>query len=68
AIGDTVNVASRLEAANKETGTNMLVTDIVFKDCGPDVDFGQSFDLDLRGKTGLVVAHEVIGVKNEGGT
>ncbi len=67
AIGDTVNVASRLEAANKETGTSMLVTDIVFKNCGPDVDFGQSFDLDLRGKTGLVVAHEVIGLKNEDG-
>lgn len=65
AIGDTVNVASRLEAANKETGTNMLVSDIVYKDCVSDVDFGQSFDLDLRGKTGLVTAHEVIGLKDE---
>ena len=67
AIGDTVNVASRLETANKETGTNMLVSDIVYKDCASDVDFGRSFDLDLRGKTGLVAAHEVIGLKNEDG-
>ena len=31
-IGDTVNVASRLEAYNKELGTSILISDSVYKD------------------------------------
>jgi adenylate cyclase len=63
AIGDVVNVASRLQAANKEVGTEMLVSSSVFNGCSAQIDFGRSFDLDLRGKVGRVRAHEVLGVK-----
>ncbi|MDJ0962333.1 MAG: adenylate/guanylate cyclase domain-containing protein [Acidimicrobiia bacterium] len=63
AIGDVVNVASRLQAANKEVGTEMLVSDSVFSGCRAHIDFGRSFELDLRGKVGRVRAHEVLGVK-----
>lgn len=62
AIGDVVNVASRLQGANKQVGTQMLVSDSVFRACSKDVEFGRSFDLDLRGKVGRVTAHEVIAV------
>jgi adenylate cyclase len=63
AIGDVVNVASRLQAANKEVGTEMLVSNSVFAGCPAHIDFGRSFHLDLRGKIGRVHAHEVLGVK-----
>jgi adenylate cyclase len=64
AIGDVVNVASRLQSANKEVGTKMLVSEAVFAGCRADVDFGRSFELDLRGKVGRVTAHEVLGVRD----
>jgi adenylate cyclase len=62
AIGDAVNVASRLQAANKDLGTRMLVSQAVHAGCENDVDFGRSFELDLRGKVGRVQAHEVLGL------
>ncbi len=58
-IGDVVNVASRLESANKDTGTDMLVSDAVYELTASDVAYGKRFELDLRGKAGQVVAHEV---------
>ena len=61
-IGDVVNVASRIEAANKETGTNMLVTDDIRVRTHHSVHFGRRFDLDVRGKLGRIVAHEVLGI------
>jgi adenylate cyclase len=62
AIGDPVNVASRLQAANKDTGTEMLVSEAAYGHCLKEVAFGRSFDLDLRGKVGRVTAHEVLGL------
>jgi class 3 adenylate cyclase len=58
-IGDVVNVASRLESANKETGTDMLVSDAVYERTAADVEYARRFELDLRGKAGRVVAHEL---------
>ena len=63
AIGDAVNVASRLQSANKEVGTDMLVSSDVARGCTNDVEFGRSFTLDLRGKVGRVTAHEVLGLR-----
>jgi adenylate cyclase len=63
AIGDVVNVASRLQAANKEVDTTMLVSGAVVSGCAEDVRFGRNFELDLRGKVGRVRAHEVLGLR-----
>ena len=62
AIGDAVNVASRVESASKETGTNFLVSEDVRNLVGEQVKFGGSFDLALRGKTGEFRVHEVVGL------
>jgi adenylate cyclase len=66
AIGDPVNVAARLQGANKEVGTTMLASEAAFSGCAGDVEFGRSFDLDLRGKLGRVRAHEVLALKEPG--
>jgi len=63
-IGDAVNVASRLEAANKETGTSILVSDAIRELTAGEINYGRRFELDLKGKTGLVIAHEVLGESN----
>lgn len=58
-IGDVVNVTSRLESANKETGTDMLVSDTVYRQTSHEISYGGRYELDLRGKVGRVVAHEI---------
>jgi class 3 adenylate cyclase len=59
-IGDVVNTASRLESANKTTGTSILVTDAVRERTITSVEYGRRFDLDLRGKDGRIVAYEAV--------
>jgi adenylate cyclase len=61
-IGDVVNTASRLESANKSTGTNMLVTADVHKRTVGRVEYGPPFELDLPGKDSQVVAYPVVGL------
>ncbi len=59
-VGDVVNTASRLESANKSTGTSILVTDGVWEATHDEVTYGRRFDLHVAGKEGHVVAHEVL--------
>jgi adenylate cyclase len=62
AYGDTVNVAARLEAANKQLGTHICVSatlaDKVADFCGRPVG-----DLLLRGRTGVMRAFEPLKAK-----
>ncbi len=48
-IGDTVNIAARLEAANKHLGTRVCVSARVAKDC-PKLPFRPIGDVMLKGK------------------
>jgi class 3 adenylate cyclase len=48
-IGDTVNVASRLEAANKTTGTEMLVSQSVYDMTHTEITYGRRHELELKG-------------------
>jgi len=51
AMGDVVNVAARLEAANKPLGTRALVTEILFEAAGSPEGFGSPQPVELAGKT-----------------
>lgn len=61
-LGDVVNTASRLESANKTTGTKMLVTEPVQARTQGRVEYGQSVELELAGKDAHVVAYPVVGL------
>ena len=58
-IGDTVNVAARIESANKQYGTHFLVSEAVVQAAGPALVVRQEFLAELKGKTGLHRLYEV---------
>lgn len=59
-IGDTVNVASRLEDLNKKYGTSFLVSEAVVQVAGPSLSLRQGFVTPLKGKKGLYRVFEVV--------
>jgi adenylate cyclase len=61
AIGDTVNMASRIEAANKVTETRLLVSEATIVQLDGHADLGESFRVPLPGKAGHYVLTEVLG-------
>ncbi len=65
AIGDTVNFASRIESANKEAGTNLLISQDLRELVGDRVSLGKTFITKLKGKEGNYILHEVVGLQLE---
>jgi adenylate cyclase len=63
AIGDTVNVAARLEAANKELGTAILASEATVRAAGPDFVCQDLGAIHVKGRAGEVVVHEVVGLQ-----
>jgi adenylate cyclase len=61
AIGDTVNLAHRVEQANKEFGTRLLVSEAARAAAGDGLHLGRSFMSVLPGKAGEHHLHEVLG-------
>lgn len=60
AIGDTVNVAARLESETRKQQADLLISDTVLKNLDPGiVEVKNSFNFDLKGKAERVVAHEI---------
>jgi adenylate cyclase len=63
AIGDTVNMASRVEAANKLFSTRLLITEYAYDEIRKIVRIGRQFnDVKLQGKSGSYSLYEVISV------
>ena len=62
AVGDTVNVARRIEEANKMTGTRMLISDAAAREAGEAVMLGGHFDVELAGKADRHTLVEVLGM------
>jgi class 3 adenylate cyclase len=62
AIGDSVNVAARLEAANKELGTAILASDATVQAAGKGFLTRSLGAIQVKGRVESVTVHEVIGV------
>ncbi|MDO9466851.1 MAG: adenylate/guanylate cyclase domain-containing protein, partial [Thiobacillus sp.] len=64
-IGDTVNLASRLEQANKFYGTRILVSETTRTLAGDDLAFREIDSLRVAGKLETVRVYELLGMVDE---
>jgi class 3 adenylate cyclase/nitrite reductase/ring-hydroxylating ferredoxin subunit/CDGSH-type Zn-finger protein len=63
-IGDAVNVASRIEAINKEAGTRFLISETVYEQVKDNVVVRNYLRLRLRGTSNLITLHEISDMDN----
>ncbi len=63
AVGDTVNVASRIESATKELGVGLLVSEAVQGHLLGKMVFGKEATRPLKGKSEPMGLYEVVGLK-----
>lgn len=59
AIGDVVNVASRVESANKTLNTTILITDAVMPSVSNEVTLKPHLDVALKGRAASVDLYQV---------
>jgi adenylate cyclase len=59
AIGDTVNLASRIETANKDFGTQLLISQSAYEETQGLVETKKMHRIRLKGKSGEYVLYEV---------
>ncbi len=64
AIGDSVNVASRLQGKTRELGWTIAASDAVIKFAGT-VRTGRREDVELRGRTGRIMAVELLALESD---
>jgi len=65
AIGDALNLVSRLEDLNPELDTNILLTQEIVDACPELPELGRRFSLNVRGRSAPVTAWEVLEVAAE---
>lgn len=65
AIGDAVNFASRIEAANKPAGTVFLISEDTYNHVRVHVRVGKRIPATLPGKTGEYTLFEVLGLSEQ---
>ena len=59
AIGDAVNLASRIESANKEAGTTLLVSASAWEQVRDSVRCGRVLEVPIKGKSGTYPLYEI---------
>ena len=59
AIGDAVNLASRIETANKDFGTNLLVSQSAHERIQALVETRATYRTPLKGKAGEYLLYEI---------
>ena len=65
AVGDTVNLAARIEPYNKEFGTRVLITEVTRAALGSDFVCREIERLRVRGRTQEVAVYEVLGRRGD---
>lgn len=65
AIGDVVNVASRVEAANKDAGTRLLISDALHGEIEDKVEVADFIRTRLPGTSDRITLHEIARLKPE---
>jgi len=63
AIGDVVNMASRIESATKQVGARLLISDATYQEVADAVQVGKKVSLQLKGKSGDHLLYEILGRK-----
>ena len=66
-LGDTVNLASRLEELTKETGAVIIVSQSTYEQVQNDFEFRALGEVPVRGKSKVQQAYEVLALKATGG-
>ena len=66
-VGDTVNLASRVESLNKELSTTMLVTEAAYRAAGVDLEVKDRGPISVKGREEPVRVYEVTGPGRAGG-
>ena len=70
-VGDTVNLASRVEGLNKEMGTTLLVTEAAYRAAGLALAVNDRGPISVKGREEPVRVYEVLGLQlaaNPGGS
>jgi adenylate cyclase len=62
AIGDTVNMASRIESATKDAQASILISEKAYCHIKDKIKTGKIIETELKGKEGLHKLHEVKGI------
>ncbi len=65
AIGDSVNMASRIESTTKKAGAPFLISSEMYEIIKTCVNRGRIFETKLKGKTGLYRLYEILSMKEE---
>lgn len=63
AIGDAVNLTSRIESANKEANTRLLISEDLYRIVAGRVEVGIAFTFTPKGKHGKYTLYEVTSVR-----
>jgi adenylate cyclase len=63
AIGDSVNFAARIEATNKEVGTELLISGDTMVAIRQSMTIGKSAAVTVKGKTGEYQVYEVLAIE-----
>ncbi len=63
AIGDAVNLASRIESVNKQAGTEFLISEAAYNHAKELIRIGKTVEVTLPGKSGEYTLYEVLGMQ-----
>ena len=64
-MGDAVNLASRLEGANKAYGSGMMISESTYRSCEVDIDVRELDRITVVGKSEPVTVYQLLNRKNQ---